>query len=231
MSNNRFYLLLIITLLTALQVRSVLFGTDFIFSPVATSLLDECVTFAHSLVRSLADHYTPMTMVIIIAIYMPLQSSMLENVVGLAYPNYKQMLALKRNDPNLAVTDAIALSRTNRLFVCGWPVFKIAIHICVFYLFLYPLLTFSPVIDFQIPLLYSLIIVYWVAYLLSNWQTLHVSHKQISFHVALLITVLMIFFFPHALALYFVVSAVTELLVNKSQRVFYSEKQKTAVQS
>lgn len=231
MSNTRFYIFAFMALIISLQIRSVLYGADLLFNSVSVSLLDDCLTITHSFMRSLAISYTPITIVVIFAIYMPLQSRMVEKIAAVS-PKYKELLELRSEDPKLSMNDAIALSSVSRWIVCGLPILKIAIHISFFYFFLFPLVTLSPAIVFETPLLFSLIATYWLTYLVGNWKDLHNAYKQISFHIALAITILMIFIFPHGLTLYFVVSAFTDLLLNKnSQRVFYSDKQKRAVQS
>lgn len=230
MSNTRFYIFIVIVLSLALQIRATIFGSKQLFEPVMLSVFDSCVSFTHAFVTSLATSYTPITIVVIFAVYMPLQSSMLDKLASLAYPKYKELSILRKEDPDLSVNDAIAICQVSRQFVCLWPFLKIAVHIIFFYLFLYPMVTLSPAINFDTTLLYGLIVVYWLVYLLGNWKTLHKAYRQMSFHVSFVITILMIFVFPHALTLYFVVSAMTELLINTSQRVLNSDKQKTTIQ-
>jgi hypothetical protein len=230
MSNTRFYIFILIVLSLALQIRATLFGSEQLFEPVMMSVFDSCVSFTHAVVASLATSYTPITIVVIFAIYMPLQSAMLDKIASLAYPKYKELSDLRKEDPDLSVSDAIAICQVSRQFVCIWPFLKIVIHITFFYLFLYPMVTLSPAISFDTTLLYGLIVMYWLVYLLGNWKTLHKAYKQMSFHVSFAITILMIFLFPHALSLYFVVSAMTELLITTSQRVLKSDEQKTTTQ-
>lgn len=228
MSNFRFFVCILLLLVFSMLLRNTIWGVEHLFSDAQVSLLSECINFTHIFMRSLSESYTPLTLIFIIAVYLPIQSQVLEKIISIYYPNYLRFLELREEEPSLNIREALAVTDTNVIFVFVWPLFKIFLHISVFYFLIYPLVTLSPAISLDSALIFYMLCFYWSSYLLSNWSQLHKLYLLPTFYFTTVLSVLMVFVFPHGLTFYLVTSAVCESVLSFiKKRVNYRAKEKS----